>query len=144
MAAPLVILQAGSYDEIRNCVDLSLDANILPDAVIDQGAFGPAAEAEVLAREAAVFPAPLDPVLQGLHREQAAIYLAAARVAQALPSLTNQSLGDSHYSRTGFDGQRRHAELRLLAERELTAYLDPTKQVHIQQQFWIAMGRRGQ
>jgi hypothetical protein len=134
---------AGSYDQIRACVDGALDVNALPDATLEQGAFMPAAEQEVLAREALVFPTPIDPVLQGLHREQAAIYLVAARVAQTLPSLVQQTLGDSRYSRKAFDPEKRHAQLRLLAERELTAYLDPTKQVHIQQQVWLAKGGRG-
>lgn len=143
MSAALVIFQAGSYDQIRAAVDGALDANGLPDATLEMGGFMPAAEQEVLAREALVLPSAIDPTAQGLHREQAAIYLAAARVAQTLPALTQQTLGDSRYSRNGFDPEKRHAQLRLLAERELTAYLDPTKQVHIRQQMWLGKGRRG-
>lgn len=143
MAATLTLLTAGAYDQIRSCVDLALDANVLPDAVIDQGGFAVAAEQEVLEREALLLPSQINAAEQLLHREQAVIYLAAARVAQVLPALTNQRLGDSQFSRTGFDPAKRHAQLRLLAERELTTYLDPTKQVHIQQQFWLAKGRRG-
>jgi hypothetical protein len=143
VAATLTILDAGSYDQIRAAVDLALDAILLPDATIEQGGFAVAAEQEVLEREALVLPTAINAAEQALHRQQAAIYLAAARVAQVLPALTQQTLGDSRFSRTGFDPARRHASLRTLAERELALYLEPTKAVHIQQQFWLVKGRRG-
>jgi hypothetical protein len=143
MAATLTILQAGSYDKIRAAVDLSLDSNLLPDATIEQDQFGPAAEQEVLEREALVLPTAINAAEQVLHRELAAIYLTAARLAQALPAITEQMLGDSRYSRTAFDPQRRHRSLRTLAERELATYLEGTKLPHIQQQAWLAKGRRG-
>lgn len=144
MSATLSIIDAGSYDQIRAAVDLALDANVLPDATIDQGGFAVAAEQEVIEREALVLPTAINAAEQALHRQQAVIYLAAARIAQVLPALTEQVLGDSRFSRTGFNSEKRHAQLRLLAERELTLYLDPTKQVHIQQQMWLVKGRRGQ
>jgi len=143
MAQALVILTADAYDQIRGALDGALDESTLPNEVIDQGGFAAAAEQEVLAREARIYPTPIDPVAQGLHREQAAIYLTAARLAQALPALLSQQLGDARYTRTGFDAARRHASLRSLAERELAAYLDGTFRPHIMPAMWLAAGRRG-
>lgn len=143
LSAPLQLLTADTYDQIRHAVDLALDNQILPDQTLEEGGFAVAAEQEVIEREALVLPTAINAAEQAIHRQQAAIYLAAARVAQVLPAIIQQQLGDSRYSRAAFESEKRHAQLRLLAERELTTYLDPTKQVHIQQQFWLAKGRRG-
>ena len=145
MATPaLNILTPDGYAAVRSAVDISVDANLVPDAVLESAAFGPAAEAEVLAREAEVLHSAIDPVKQAAHREQAVIFLTAARLAQALPFVVEQTLGDSSYRRNGFDPKKRHASLRTLAERELTAYLSGTGHVVPWTNFWLARGRRGQ
>jgi hypothetical protein len=140
----LQILTADAPDAIRAALDLSIDSNTIPDTVIYSMPYGPAAEAEVLDREAQVFPTPIDPVKQAAHREQAAIFLTAARLAHALPMLMEQTLGDSSYRRNPIDTKRRNAELRTLAEIELAAYLSPTGHVPVFRNFWLGKGRRGQ
>lgn len=140
---PLTILTGDSPAAIRAAIDQSLDASTLPESLIYSAPFGPAAEDEVLRREAQVLPSAIDPVKQAAHREQAAIYLAAARLAQSLPALVEQTLGDSSYRRNGFDPEKRHASLRSLAERELSAYLVSGGYQAPYQQFWLGKGRRG-
>lgn len=146
MATPVLsILDPTVYDAVRAAVDPLFvgDTTSIPDTVIESPIYGPAAEAEVLAREAQVLPSQINAAMQLVHKQPAAIYLTAARLVQHFPLPLSQKLGDSSYTRAKFDPGRRHAALRTLAERELATYLEPTGYPHVLQGFWLAKGRRG-
>jgi hypothetical protein len=128
-----------TYNAVRACLDTSLDDAGLPQAVIDLAIYGPAAAAEVLLRDpnADTYTDP-----EKLRRVQSALaYLTAARIAPALPNLTQFSEGDLRYSLKEFDPTAKAAQLRGMAAAELALNLTGT--VTPQNHFWLAAGRRG-
>lgn len=136
------LLQAGSYDQIRACLDTSLDANALSDSVIDADIFAGRAESEILARDPNALTylttdAAYARVLRALH------YLTAALIAPTLPAITAEQVGSDRYSRAAWDGTKRAAELRGLANAELAAYLNTDGLVEPLFAFGRAPGYRG-
>jgi hypothetical protein len=135
------ILASADYQEIREQIDISLDALALPDAVVGRDAYAGAAMREVIAR---------DPLAEsrtgadGARVRLAAIYLTAARLCPAVPALQSETHGETTYRRMAFDATKRAEELRSLAESELSAVLEPGDATPYRPtMFGLASGRRG-
>ena len=85
-----MLLTVADYPAIRAALDTSLDADVLPDAVIALPIYHAAAEREVLAR------VPTVPTEEALEQQRlAAIYLCAARLALALPQIESETTPDN-------------------------------------------------
>lgn len=138
---PLVLITAGGYDQVRKALDLGLDENALPDHVIDYSIYGPAAEADVLSQDPNAFT-----YQEGTGQKdrtiRAAIYMTAARLALALPPITQEVIGDYRFQQAAVDLPVLARTLRGLADREISMNTG-TQADRIQQQFWLAKGRRG-
>lgn len=138
---PLAFLNATSYDQIRGALDLTLGQAQLPDEVIQQSIYGPAAEGDLL---------DLDPAAGGyaegtLLKERsirAVIYLTAARLALSYPAVMLTAVGDFKVQKSPQDLALLARSLRGLAAREIALNTGTSKD-RIQQQFWLAAGRRG-
>jgi hypothetical protein len=136
------LLFAGIGDQVRAALDVSLDPSALPDATISLPIFVDGAEADILATD----PNALTYLVTDAARarvERAFIYLTAAYIAPTLPAITGEQVGGDRYSRAAWDGAKRAAELRGLANAELAAYLNPSGQVEPLFSFGLACGRRG-
>lgn len=136
------LLHISDFPAIRAALDVSLKALALPDAVIALPIYQGAAEAEVLARD------PLAESRTGAalqHVVNAAICLAAAYIAPAMPALTAEQIGQYRYQRE-VDWPARAAELRARADAELAAVLTPSTALRPAppSMFAVASGRRGQ
>lgn len=133
---PLSLLDASSFAQIRAALDLSLDAASLPDDLIQQPIYGPAAEAEVLERDpnAAGY-------LEGTAAKQrainAAVFLTAAYLAPSLPAISQEKLGDWQMSQTPPDLTVLAASLRARAAREISLNVNGTTTAPLPA-FWLA------
>lgn len=139
----MTLITSADYDSIRKAIDLDLTATDLPNEVIGLDVFHGAAEREVIARH----PTAADETGDDLKRVQAAvIYLVAARLAPTVVRKTSISVQtrDASYSRPAFDGQKRAAELRGLAEVELQEVIQPSAVAPSRPtMFALASGTRG-
>jgi hypothetical protein len=139
----MAILSSTEYPAIRAALDVSLNAQTLPDATIAQGIFVGAAEAEVLRR----VPDAESKTGDDLARvKRAAIWLAAAYLAHSVVRLTSLSVQtrDLSYSRQTFNPDEKAAELRARAEREFGMLLAPlTVTPSRPTMFTTVGGRRG-
>lgn len=116
------ILTTVDYPAIRAALDSNLATTDLPNSMIAEPIFAPAAEAELLGRV---------PTAASMTGEDAArvkralIYLTAARLAPSVVRVTSLSVQtrDLSYSRQTFDPAKKAAELRAAAEAELGALL---------------------
>jgi hypothetical protein len=117
----MAIFSLTEHAAVRAAIDVSLDEDTLPDDVITLEIFADAAEADLLQRDpvAATRPASEQPRVR-----RALVYYTAARIAPALPGYTSETLGAYKYSRPEWDGAKRAAELKALAERELAVLLE--------------------
>lgn len=135
------LLSASDYPAIRAALDVSLKATALPDAVIALPIYQGAAESEVLARD----PEAENRSGAALQRVvNAAIFLTAAYLASALPTITAETVGRYSYQRDT-DWGARAAELRQRADAELAAVLTPDAAARPLPpgMFAVASGRRG-
>lgn len=137
-----VLLTADLHDRVRRALDTSLDADSLPDEVIDNDLYALAAEAEVVFRDplATTYAVDTD---QRNRSEHAVAFITAARLAPALPQLLSETLGDWKYQLAEKDLTKLAARLRGLAERELARNLSPNGYPETLPSFWLAAGRRG-
>ena len=116
------LLTADEYDAIRGALDVTLDADAIPDSVIEQLPFGPAAELWVLTQ---------DPQAAGrtgtdrTHVLTALICYAAALIAPAVPNILSETQGSYAYSRAAVDWQERARELKGRASAAIAAVLTP-------------------
>jgi hypothetical protein len=122
---PLQFLDAGSFDQVRACLDLSLDAASLPDELIAQPVYAPDAEAEVLERDvnAATYA---DGTVAKQRATNAAVFLTAARLAPSLPAIASEKLGDWQMSQTPPDLAKLAASLRGMAARQISLNVNGT------------------
>jgi hypothetical protein len=135
------MLTAADYSAIRAALDPEMTAEDLPDAIIEEPIYAAAAELELLAR------VPTASTLTGAaltHIRNAVILLTAARIAPAMISITQQTLGAYGYSASPIDWFKRAAELRARAEQEIGLALgESAPGVRPFTLFGVAQGRRG-
>lgn len=116
------ILTSADYPAIRAALDLSLDAEGLPDAAISLPLFQGMAEAEVLRRDPDAASRTGDELQ---HVRNAAVLLTAGRIAPRLPQVLRERFagGDYEYQMQPRDWEALATSLRADAEAELSAYL---------------------
>lgn len=138
MALPLT---SAHYPAIRAAIDVTLTAELLPDAVIGLDVYVGAAVRTVQARD------PLWETRTGDAAQQltlAAILLTAAALAPAVPQVVSERWGDQTYQRQPADMARLAAELRARADAALAAVLAPSDAASDRPtMFTLASGRRG-
>lgn len=135
------LLSEADYPVIRAALDTELDEADLPDSIIDQIIYAPAAVRDVIDR----YSTAESETGEDFYRcKRAAIYFCAARLAPVVVRLTSQTVQarDLSYSKPTFDPEQRAAELRQMAEAELALIVSedvPTKPT----MFTVARGYRG-
>lgn len=137
----MALITATHYPAVRAALDVSLTAQVLPDATIALSIYHGAAEAEILARD------PLAATRTGdelQHIQNAAVLLTAALLAAAMPAYTAETFSDYSYQRK-VDWAARAAELRKRAEAELATVLEPENPTTASKptMFTTAPGTRG-
>jgi hypothetical protein len=138
---PSPLLTAADWQEVREQIDISLDAVTLPDAIVGRDAYAGAAMREVVSRDPS---AETRTGAAGARVRLAAIYLTAARLCPAVPALTRETHGETTYQRLALDPAKRAEQLRSLAEEELSAVLEPDDATPYRPtMFSLASGRRG-
>ncbi len=139
----MTILTALDYPAIRAALDVSLNAQQLPDATIAQDVFLGAAEAELLQR----VPTAASMTGGDLARvKRALVWLTAAYLAHSVVRITSLSVQtrDLSYSRQTFDPDEKAAELRARAGAEIAALVTPSATAPGRPtMFTLAGGRRG-
>jgi hypothetical protein len=137
----MALLDLPDYPAIRAALDVTLDAGLLPDALIGLPINVGAAEAEVLARDPAAATR-TGVALQ--HVKNAAILLTAANLAPSLPAFTAQAFGSTSFQHKPVDWVARAAQLRQRADDELASVLQPAAVAPERPtMFAVAAGRRG-
>ena len=119
-----MLLTAADYPSVRAVLDITLDADSLPDSIIELPVYAGSAEADVAAKD------PLYATRTGtdkLHIRNALILFCAARIAPAMPSITAETQGPYVQARSPVDWMKRQAELTGRAESEIAAVLTPTQ-----------------
>jgi hypothetical protein len=90
------ILSVADYPSIRSVLDFSIDDAVLPDSVIAQPMFAPAADLAIQSRVTGALTAT---GAAAAHVKNAAIYWAAALLCPYLPDITLETFGDYNYRR---------------------------------------------
>lgn len=136
------ILTIADYVAVRAAIDTKLTPQDLPDDVIAEDVFVGRAESEVKAL-ATGWAALAGDDLAALKR--AVVYITAALLMPSVIRLISKSTStrDMSYSRAGVDVEKRVAELRNLAEREIEN-LDAAPSYTTLTAFARAPGARGQ
>lgn len=138
------LITSDDYPAVRAALDVSLSESELPDGVISQRIYAGAARDEVLQR---VPTAESETDVDTIERlKRAVIYLTAARLAPAVVRITSISItsGDRSYSRQTFDPTARAAELRAMAEQELSEVEEPDDATPARPpMFALVSGQRG-
>lgn len=130
------------HDAIRHAIDLSLDATVVPDATIEGDAFHGAARDDLLELDANAFT--YAATSDEYRRAQRALWLLiAARLAPAVPAITQVTVGDVRFSRAAPDYAKRAAELRAEAAAEVAAYTEADGLLQMPSMFTRAAGTRG-
>src|SRR5262245_32699571 len=129
---PWEILTSAEYPAILATLDTNLTGSNgkgqIPDSVLDQPIYAPAAIQDVLDRHPTAASETDETKQKRITR--AAIYFCAARLAPAavrITSLTVQTR-DLAFSRQVFDPVKRAAELNQMAEEELSEVLEPAEE----------------
>lgn len=139
----MAILSPADYPAIRAALDVSLNAQQLPDATIEQDIFVGAAEAELLKR----VPDAASRTGDDLKRvKRALVWLTAALLAPSVVRITSLSVQtrDLSYSRQTFDPDEKAAELRSRAESEIAMLLTPNEATPSRPtMFTVVAGYRG-
>lgn len=130
------------YPSVRAAIDVGLDADALPDAVIRLDMYGGAAERDVLARDPLALT--YEPSTDAFWNvRQAAIYYCAARLVPAIPNITSEKLGEYAVSMASRDQAALVGELRGRAEACLNAVLGTATSAQIPSLFDRACAARG-
>lgn len=135
------LFTADLYNRVRAALDTSLDEAGLPNDVIDETIYGPAAADEVLSRDPLALTYTDDQKRRRV--ENAVAFLTAARLCPALPNLTSFQEGDLRFQFKEADLAAKAADLRGKAASELALNLTTSGQVAPPNHFWLAAGRRG-
>lgn len=139
----MAILTAADYPAIRAALDVELDAEALPDDMINMSIYRAAADQDVI---------DLDPLAESrtdgtevARVKRAAIYFCAARLAPVVPRIQRMTMGgDTSFERSVFDPQQRAGELRAMARDEIDEILTPAEDAPRKPTFFSkASGRRG-
>jgi len=138
------ILTTADYPAVRAALDSQLTATDLPNSMIAEPIFAPAAEAELLAR----VPTAASMTGENAARvKRALIRLTAALLAPSVVRVTSMSIQtrDLSYSRQTFDPVKKAADLRAAAETELGPLLviSAAEPVGPFPAFTLARGNRG-
>lgn len=139
------ILTTADYPSVRALIDVSLTATALPDTTIEMAPFAPAAEDELKQRDPDWAAHLADTTVAG-RLVRAAIYLTAARLLPALPTLKSESTPDGQsYHRATVEVEDRVAELRDLAAGEIAVLVaaDDATTTFAPTFFTAACGKRG-
>lgn len=138
----LSLLVAGTYPAIRAALSTALTVARLPDTTIALSIYAAAAEREALARLDGLALDDLDDD-QTARLTDAAIYLCAARLALALPSITQESVGqgDMAYRAQPLAPDELAKQLRARASAELAVVNGQTGRPAV---FALAAGGRAQ
>lgn len=139
MANPL--LSTTNWPAVRAALDVSLDDKQLPDSIIGMDIYSGRAVREVTARvEGAT-------ALTGDSEKRviaAAVFLTAANIAPALPSIMRAESQHLAIQRKEVDWNKRAADLRQAAEDEIAELLEPdTAGAYRPTMMARAKGRRG-
>ncbi len=139
MANPL--LSTTNWPAVRAALDVSLDDKQLPDSIIGMDIYSGRAVREVTARvEGAT-------ALTGDSEKRviaAAVFLTAANIAPALPSIMRAESQHLAIQRKEVDWNKRAADLRQAAEDEIAELLEPDTAVAYRPTMMArAKGRRG-
>lgn len=105
-------------DNVRAAIDISLDASVLPDEIINLDIYAGAAILEVK-RMDPLWADRVDEEAQ--HLDNAADYLTAARAVFAVPALTAEDYGGESYTRKALDPVVVSERMVALAGTEVTA-----------------------
>lgn len=139
----MAILSSTDYPAIRAALDVGLNVQQLPDAIIGEDIFVGAAEAELLRR----VPDAASRTGDDLKRvSRALVWLTAALLAPSVVRITSLSVQtrDLSYSRQTFDPEKKAAELRGRAEAEIVMLLTPSEATPSRPtMFTVAAGGRG-
>lgn len=142
---PDILITEADYDAIRKAIDITVDENMLPGDTIALPIYAPTAIRQVLDRD----PTAESRTGTELNRVQnAAILFCAALIAPAMTGKMVNSLStstrDLNFSRPPYNGEKRAAELRGLAEAEIAEVLTPADETYaMPTMFAVASGRRG-
>lgn len=117
MTDPLIT--EADFDAVRAALDTNLNESTLPDDIIGQDIYAGAASREVIDRVADAASKTGDDANRVI---AATVLLTAARLTTAVVRLTSLSVQtrDVTYSRPDFDPVKKAAELRALADAELS------------------------
>lgn len=145
---PWQILTSEEYPAILAALDSRLTGGLnkgeVPDKILDQTIYAPAAIQDVLKRHPTAAAELIE--TKQAHITRAAIYFCAARLAPAVVRITSLTVQtrDLAFSREVFDPTKRAAELREMAEEELAEILEPEEETpNRPRTFTVAHGYRG-
>ncbi len=135
------LLTATEYDSIRAALDLTLDEEDVPDALIERPIYGAAAELWVMEQDPDWSTRTGTAQVRLLN---ALIWECAARMAPAMPSILSETRGPYAWSRASVDWSARAKALHSRASAEIAGILTPTQSVVAYPTFFtLAPGRRG-
>lgn len=135
---------ADSPEMVRKALDISLDANALPDEAIENPLFVDDAEDELIALDvnALTYTETPDPTKKR-RAERAVALLVASRMALQLPVILSETLGDYRYQRQPYDGAAMFATLRSRALALIDLNTGSAGETTPLFAFGLACGRRG-
>lgn len=119
----MTVLSSDNYPSIRAALDITMTADMLPDATIALDLYKGRADREIVTRiptaETLVTPDGDEEVSSDGQRVLlAAILLCASYIAPAIPAITAQTFGAAIYERS-VDWNQRSADLKMQAETEI-------------------------
>ncbi|MFZ1401124.1 MAG: hypothetical protein WAS33_29735 [Candidatus Promineifilaceae bacterium] len=139
MADP--ILSTTNWPAVRAALDVSLNDKQLPDSIIGLDIYSGRAVREITSRVADATTLTGDSERRVI---AAAVFLTAANIAPALPSIMRAESQHLSVQRKEVDWSKRAAELRQMAEEEIAELLEPdTTGAYRPTLFARAKGRRG-
>ena len=136
----MAFLTAAEYASIRAALDVSLDADALPDSIIELPIYSGSAELEIYRRDPELYSR------TGVHKRRcinAMILLTAAYLAPAMPQITSETLGDVTHGYETINWIKLAAELRGRADSELSSVISATSVTPVPSMFSVATGGRG-
>jgi hypothetical protein len=136
----MAFLTAAEYPSIRAALDVSLDADALPDDIIELPIYAGSAELEVYRRDPDLYSR------TGVHKRRcvnAMIFLTAAYLAPAMPQITSETLGDVTYGFETINWMKLAGELRERADSEIAAVISTVNANSAPSMFGLATGGRG-
>lgn len=146
---PTTILTSADWNEVRQQIDTSLDADDVPDATISMDTYQGRAEDWVIGRDANALNyltgGSTPDATKAKRVRRAAIYYLAALLCAVVPAIKRDRFGQNDdFERVPFDASKRAADLFGMADGEMDAYLVSQPQaVQLPTVFALAPGRRG-